>query len=63
MPLMNGWEFRERQREDPALVSIPVIVMSGWAPSAHRTDTLGAVASSIKPVEVPVLESVSHCFA
>lgn len=28
MPGMNGWEFRARQRGDPELASIPVIVLS-----------------------------------
>ena len=28
MPVMDGWEFRRRQREDPALASVPVVVLS-----------------------------------
>jgi CheY-like chemotaxis protein len=28
MPGMNGWEFRSRQRGDPELSAIPVIVVS-----------------------------------
>jgi len=28
MPGMNGWEFRDRQRGDPQLAEIPVIVVS-----------------------------------
>ena len=28
MPGMNGWEFRARQRGDPELAAIPVIVLS-----------------------------------
>jgi CheY-like chemotaxis protein len=28
MPVMNGWQFRAEQLEDPALAGIPVIVMS-----------------------------------
>ena len=31
MPVMNGWEFREAQRGDPALADIPVIVISAAA--------------------------------
>src|SRR3982750_3697096 len=28
MPVMTGWEFRERQLADPQLASIPVLCMS-----------------------------------
>ena len=28
MPVMNGWQFRAKQLQDPALAEIPVIVMS-----------------------------------
>src|SRR5262245_24697691 len=28
MPVMDGWEFRRRQREDPALANVPVVVLS-----------------------------------
>lgn len=47
MPVMNGWEFRERQQRDPALEKIPVIVMSALpnleqkAASLKVTDCLG----------------------
>ena len=30
MPLMDGWEFRKHQLEDPALADVPVICMTGW---------------------------------
>lgn len=33
MPVMPGWEFRERQLADPALAGIPVVVVS----SSSRT--------------------------
>jgi CheY-like chemotaxis protein len=28
MPVMNGWEFRERQLLDPEIASIPVVILS-----------------------------------
>ena len=29
MPVMNGWEFMDAQREDAALATIPVVLISG----------------------------------
>jgi two-component system, chemotaxis family, chemotaxis protein CheY len=29
MPLMDGWEFLRRQKNDPAIADIPVVVLSG----------------------------------
>jgi CheY-like chemotaxis protein len=34
MPVMDGWQFRSAQRQDPALASIPVIVISASAPAS-----------------------------
>ena len=31
MPVMNGWEFRAEQRQDPKLANIPVIVLSAFS--------------------------------
>ena len=29
MPLMDGWEFRKQQLEDPALADVPVVCLTG----------------------------------
>ena len=31
MPVMNGWEFREEQKRDPAIAGVPVVVVSAAA--------------------------------
>ena len=36
MPVMNGWQFREEQRRQPALADIPVIVITAY--DAPRID-------------------------
>jgi CheY-like chemotaxis protein len=32
MPVMNGWQFREAQQQDPGLASIPVVVITAAGP-------------------------------
>jgi two-component system, chemotaxis family, chemotaxis protein CheY len=55
MPVMSGWEFRERQRQDPSLAAIPVIVLTGVRSSAEATAALDAVAYLQKPADARVL--------
>jgi CheY-like chemotaxis protein len=55
MPVMTGWEFREKQRRDPALADIPVIVMSA---TPHLDQTAAALQADNcldKPIELNVL--------
>ena len=33
MPVMDGWEFLREQRHDPALASVPVVVITGTDPT------------------------------
>jgi len=37
MPVMDGWEFRRRQRADPMIADIPVVVLSALSP-VHYAD-------------------------
>ena len=36
MPIMNGWEFRAEQRQDPRLADIPVVVLSAFSRSGDE---------------------------
>ncbi len=49
MPIMDGWEFRRRQREDPALADVPVVVLS--ALDQTRAADLGGTAFLKKPLD------------
>jgi CheY-like chemotaxis protein len=53
MPLMDGYRFRAEQRKDPALATIPVIVIT--AGGFVRSAELEAVAIFRKPIDVPQL--------
>jgi two-component system, chemotaxis family, chemotaxis protein CheY len=51
MPRMNGFEFRERQMQDPTLAQIPVIVVTAHGQLAERAGALGAVPVLRKPLD------------
>ncbi len=56
MPGMDGWDFRQAQLEDPALASVPVVVVtaSGFSPETIRTQFAPAAFVS-KPIQPTVL--------
>jgi CheY-like chemotaxis protein len=60
MPVMDGWEFLERQSHDLALHDIPVVVLTGTPPQG----ALKAKAVLRKPVHfqdlVEIVERVSR---
>ena len=49
MPVMDGWEFRRRQREDPQLAVVPVVVLSALDQS--RAADLEGAAFLKKPLD------------
>jgi len=57
MPIMDGWTFRRAQRADPAIASIPVIVLSGVA-EVEGLQELEVAATFSKPVSFPELIGV-----
>jgi CheY-like chemotaxis protein len=52
MPVMNGWDFRRKQKAMPAIAGIPVLLMSAGAHLSTAKGELGAVGSVTKPVDV-----------
>lgn len=55
MPVMNGWEFRVAQRQDPALAPIPVVVISADASAQDRVAPLDVKGFLRKPVQLDAL--------
>jgi CheY-like chemotaxis protein len=49
MPVMDGWEFRRRQVQDPRIAGVPVVVLSAVDPS--RTSELGGASFLKKPLD------------
>lgn len=50
MPVMNGWQFRAQQQQDPSLAAIPVVVLSAHANLSQEASALQANASLPKPL-------------
>lgn len=61
-PVMDGWEFRRLQQEDPALADLPVIVVSGAADVKAEARALGAAGYIQKPIEVGALVGTVRLF-
>jgi CheY-like chemotaxis protein len=55
MPVMNGYEFRERQLKDPKLASIPVIVLTADGRAREKAMELGTRQYLQKPLSPPDL--------
>jgi CheY-like chemotaxis protein len=49
MPVMDGWEFRRRQKSDPSMAEVPVIVFS--ALDQGRITDISAEAILKKPLD------------
>lgn len=60
MPVMNGVEFRRRQRLDPRLAGIPVIAMSAGSIGRMAAYSLGVAAYVEKPISLEKLTSLIH---
>jgi CheY-like chemotaxis protein len=58
MPVMDGWEFRRRQRADPSICDVPVIVLS--ALDQPRSRDLHAAAFLKKPLDFDRLLELVH---
>lgn len=55
MPVMNGWQFRAAQSQDPALSAIPVVILTADWGSLDRAAALGVAGYLTKPVEPDAL--------
>jgi CheY-like chemotaxis protein len=64
MPVMNGWEFIGRQRQDPLLAAIPVIVFTAAYEAVPRAAAALQVAKVLpKPVDCfETLAAISELF-
>jgi len=63
MPVMDGATFREEQRKEPRLASIPVVVLSAYRDLERHVHGLDVVSVLRKPPSVRELVTVlqAHC--
>jgi CheY-like chemotaxis protein len=63
MPVMDGWEFRRRQADDPALATVPVIVLSALDRTQTRAADFHGVDFLKKPLDFDRLLQLvrTHC--
>jgi len=60
MPIMDGWEFRAKQKQDPRLKAIPLIACS--ADGSPQALAISADAYLKKPIEASLLlATVARC--
>jgi CheY-like chemotaxis protein len=58
MPVMDGWEFSRRQRQHPAVATIPLIILTGAYEDMRRPAPAGAVGYFMKPYNIDALINV-----
>jgi CheY-like chemotaxis protein len=54
MPVMDGWEFRNQQRQDPLLADIPILVVSA-VNDPDQIHAVDAIDYLKKPIDFDVL--------
>ena len=55
MPVMDGWQFRDAQRNDPTLADIPVVVLSAHASISEAANDMAIKDVLRKPVRLETL--------
>jgi CheY-like chemotaxis protein len=55
MPVMDGWQFRRAQLQDPQFASVPVVVISAVPAHLQRTSELAAHRVFSKPFDYDAL--------
>ncbi len=58
MPGLSGWEFRQIQKQDPQLASIPVAIVSADHDVGTKASSLGAEGYLAKPIDFGALMSL-----
>jgi CheY-like chemotaxis protein len=52
MPVMNGWQFRQKQQQDQEVAQIPVVIISADGSARREATAMGAEGFMQKPIEL-----------
>ena len=63
MPVMNGWDFVAALRTEPALINIPVVVMTGFRDVADHAALQTVVCILDKPLDLEELVTTIAAFS
>jgi CheY-like chemotaxis protein len=63
MPVMDAWEFRQAQQQDPAIGKIPVVLISATDEVSYEVEPLAASGFIRKPIDFNHLLATveQHC--
>jgi CheY-like chemotaxis protein len=63
MPIMDAWEFRQLQQQDPAIGQIPVVLISATDEVSYEVGPLEAAGFIRKPIDFAHLLATvgQHC--
>ena len=62
MPVMDGFEFRAEQQKDPALATIPVVVITASGSAKERAKSMRVDAMIQKPIALDTLLATIEMF-
>ena len=63
MPVMDGYEFRREQKQDPRLTQIPILVTTASADIEAKRVQIGANAFFRKPLDIDEILKTVERFA
>src|SRR5688572_18631294 len=62
MPIMDGWEFRAKQKNIPKIANIPVVVVSADGNAKLKASKMNAQDGLTKPIDFEALFDVAETY-
>ncbi len=62
MPVLDGWGFLEKRRNDPRIAELPVVIMSSCRNEMQKAKDAGGLGFVVKPIEPRALLQIIQSF-